>query len=838
MAYINFQNCTKQEYDQTLYSQDAKNKIKIYFNNIELENSDLYCEKLTRIFRILPDDSSKRFSLDNFISQELTLILHDVDEEVIKDDVRISIGTLVNNEYEYVPLGIFNIQDTPTTDKNKITIKLRDNRIKFDFGYNAKPLIDMYGGVATKRQILNDICEKSGIICDIPTFRGENEPVAIYDNSITATTYISYLAEQSGNIAVIDRDGILKFISLTDLYVHRIPLSIVEKYEIGNKFTIERMVFEDGITKFQTSQDESLDTLYLNSANPYISSQEQIQEIFNSISGFEIDSINTGKILGNPSIDAYDIIEIYDDYDEQEPIIARTLANGTFTYNGVCTVQYKTEIGLEERKNNVTINGEATYRRYAKAEYDNVNASINLMAGEITDQNNKLAQMQVTVDEINAKISDIADVTVSAEDTDAQVELENINESEPIQIKIRPIGVNIGYDYPHNDYPQNDYSKIRTLMFTRTYTEEGVTKTQEIPYPLPDDLLYYDEETFDEFYLDYDSETCQITKRCEYGNDGSVIPLANEQIVPYEYPLINLGSGNYTVCLLGYNTAYIMVRLMVSNIYTTQFATKVEMHSAISLTAEEINAEVGRKVGDNEVIAKINLTPETATIQANKINIAGTITAINNNTSTTINGNKITTGSITATQIASNAITADKIQAGAITASKVSSDIITTSNFSAQNINADKITAGSLSMSRIAGGTLNVGANGGYLRVGIGYTHPEVSGLNVTGSGGISMNGHGIGGCASIGVNTIGTYSTGEVYINTATRINGAVYYLGWDGNYHQLAGLYSWYQSGITGQSGFKDSNNNNIYLAFSDGLLVGASRSAWSTSQYPWLA
>ena len=52
-------------------------------------------------------------------------------------------------------------------------------------------------------------------------------------------------------------------------------------------------------------------------------------------------------------------------------------------------------------------------------------------------------------------------------------------------------------------------------------------------------------------------------------------------------------------------------------------------------------------------------------------------------------------------------------------------------------INASNITGGSLSMSRISGGTLNVGANGGYLRVGTGYTHPEVSGLNVTGGFGI-----------------------------------------------------------------------------------------------------
>lgn len=60
-------------------------------------------------------------------------------------------------------------------------------------------------------------------------------------------------------------------------------------------------------------------------------------------------------------------------------------------------------------------------------------------------------------------------------------------------------------------------------------------------------------------------------------------------------------------------------------------------------------------------------------------------------------------------------------------------------NLITSGINANNITGGSLSMSRISGGTLNVGSNGGYLRVGVGYTHPEVSGLNV-GDNGININ--------------------------------------------------------------------------------------------------
>ena len=186
--------------------------------------------------------------------------------------------------------------------------------------------------------------------------------------------------------------------------------------------------------------------------------------------------------------------------------------------------------------------------------------------------------------------------------------------------------------------------------------------------------------------------------------------------------------------------------------------------------------------------------------------------AVNNDTTTTINGNKITTGTITADQIAT----------GAITASKVSSDIITTTNFSAQNINADKITAGSMSMSRISGGTLNVGAGGGYLRVGVGYTHPEVSGLNV-GNYGISMNNSSIGGCYNIGTQYLSASgSDGIVKCNTIFRAE-TLYYKGDDNQYHDVNGLYRWFQGGASDYIDIRDAGGTKLRLHFNYGLYNG---------------
>lgn len=327
---------------------------------------------------------------------------------------------------------------------------------------------------------------------------------------------------------------------------------------------------------------------------------------------------------------------------------------------------------------------------------DKQNQTIKSVVSQTTEQNEKIAKITQSVDELNSKISDIADITTSGESQQALVNLVEVNESEPIAIKVHPIVEDISYLYPSEFlYPSDNlFLKSRTIRFTNT-------KTNEIfDFELPGDLLFYDNEHYDEFVLNYDSKIFQIIKRVGYNIETNKnVLLPKEEIINYKYFQLPLTSGNYTIELLGYSSGYLYVQLMASNIYTTQFATKVELSSSISQTKDEINLEVSKKVGKNEVISSINLTSEAATIQANKVNIGGVINAINNNTSTTINGNKITTGSITA--------------------SKVASDVITTNNFNSQNINADNITSGTIKGRTIKGGSINgTSIKGGSIKIG------------------------------------------------------------------------------------------------------------------------
>ena len=376
---------TDNPYQDVIYSQEDVNKCKLYFNDVELEDTDEYLEKITFIKRVLPENGKKIFTLDNFIAEEVEMIIHDIDTNTIQDKVRIELGTLVNNTYEYVPMGIYNIQDTPTRNDNKITIKLRDNACLFDFNYNAKPLIDSLGGSATKIQILQDICSQANVNCNVNSFIGDSDLIGIYDNTVTARMYVAYIAEQAGCIAKIDRYGNLIFIPLNSLYTHRIPLSICSKYVKGTPFQIERVVYELGTIKFETSNDETLPTLYISSANPYISVQNDIDRIFEIVENFELDSVEIQKeIIGNPAIDGYDLIEIYDDEDIDKPILFKTLANNTLTYNGKFKSKYKTEIGLEERTENVSKNSNETFKKTVKNEIDLVNGTITQTVEEVS----------------------------------------------------------------------------------------------------------------------------------------------------------------------------------------------------------------------------------------------------------------------------------------------------------------------------------------------------------------------------------------------------------------------------------------------------------------------
>ncbi len=460
MAYI-----VSDRYKQVIYSGDARNKLKLLFNNVELEEADRYCERMTVKSRIVPN-GAKIFSLNNFISKEAELILHDIDTSIIQDQVSISIGTLVGNNYEYVPIGIFNIENQPTSDKNKTTIKLRDNSVKFDFNYNAQPLIEENGGSATKLQILQDICTQAGVTCNITSFIGYLDEIGIYDNTVTARKYIADIAEQAGKIATINRSGELIFVNINSLTTWNIPLSIVERYELGKAYRIGKVVYEDGVRKYETAST-TYDTLFLDASNPYVSSQAQVNSILQQVNAFEIDSVKTGKILGNPAIDGYDLINIYNDRVEGNPSIFKTLATNDLTYTGVLINTFDTQIGEDDREQNVSITGEATFKKWARTTIDNVEGSINLQAGQINEANERINETNLRIDKDGALLNVIAN--------NSNIDIDYDSAGNPISGEVREVTTTTGFTFNAEGMTIEDTSSNFKAQHrnTGTYYKEG-----------------------------------------------------------------------------------------------------------------------------------------------------------------------------------------------------------------------------------------------------------------------------------------------------------------------------------------------------------------------------
>lgn len=404
MAYIPSE-CTIEQYNKAIYSEDARHKLYIKVGETILDNPDEFCERL-ELTNYLLDEGSKTFHLDNLVSNTIELILHDYKLENLKEEMEIKLGTYINDTigYVYVPLGLYKIQDNPTTDKNKTTYKLRDRSINFDFNYNGKTLIDNSEHIdengnhyVTKLEILKDICSQANMnYVGDENFIGYNDPIGVYDSTINARIYLSYIFEQAGRIGTIDRNGNLTSILINNnLNKQTLPLDLIETYTIGDKYKISKTIYESGVIKYEDGT-EDYDNLYINGANPYIANQEQLNRIQASINGFEIDSLKISKIIGNPAIDSYDLISITNNEETYT-----TLGQNKLVYNGKLLHSFETNIEYEAKQSNVTKNSPETYRKMAKTEIDNVNAEIRFITAETTTIKEDLTTNYYSVEQTN-----------------------------------------------------------------------------------------------------------------------------------------------------------------------------------------------------------------------------------------------------------------------------------------------------------------------------------------------------------------------------------------------------------------------------------------------------
>ena len=621
---------------------------------------------------------------------------------------------------EALKIGTFIVTEVKDSDTfESVNVTAYDYGLKFANPYTTN--LNYKNGNITMFQVLQEICNN----CDIElenTSLPNGSFIVDSNQFVNGEKYgdvICIIALENGMFATINSNNKLEFIFTNETD------EIIEDYvELDDKrdthpiTSVLVATSEDLETAGAVMKDENLIAQYGEHwlkiydsyfANSTTKCQQLIGAIFNQVKGFGYSSFKS-EYSFLPYLSLGDKIKFKNKEGELvDSIILRYETNyDEMILEAPSIISASVEYELPETP-------EETSKK-ALVKVDQANGKIELIAKATEELNSKTAQLRLDVDKIEGEITEIADITTTSEGIGTITVLKVAKDSEPIYLKVRPTTKNLALLYPaDNLYPSDDlYPLERYLLFKSGNYEQR--------YRLPADLWYYNSTTYDEFILDYDNQRCYVIHRVGVNADGTTYILDSVTEEDFTYPSIPLAEGDYQISLEGHETAYIYARLMAQNIYTDQFVTQVEYKAQVNVTSKEISTLVKEKVGKTEVISSINQSAEAVKVKANKIEIDGVLTAINNNTTTTINGDKITTGSITASQIKSGTITANEIKSGTITADKVSSDVITTNNFSSQNINADRITAGTLNAA-------NINLRGTYLSP----TYSEIGGMSVSG---------------------------------------------------------------------------------------------------------
>lgn len=380
------------KYREVIYSGDAQNTAKLTINGTTIPTSNI--KKIT-ISSPMYDSSQKTFSLGNFISQQVTIEFRNVDNVPIEGQVHLEIGTKIDNEYEYVPIGDFIIESNPEDFYKKCKLTCLDKAVLMKSNVDYSSIVP-----TTVEGLLKWLCTYFNI--EIGTYPNINRDVSInvYDNTLSGKQYISYIAEMMGGNAKIGRDGKLYIIPLKGEPIITINAKKSKSFTKGEIYEISRVVYESAISKFEYGEDTK-NTLYIRQDNMFLTKTEEVEAIYNSVVGTKICSLKTEN-YGDVSLDSWDYIKYT--LGEEEYI---TYNSNTITYQ--MNIASKVEVSIptknQQETTNVVGGNDKEKIRRLETNINQIEGTITILNEEIDGQNKKIAEIEITNEQIQQSVT-------------------------------------------------------------------------------------------------------------------------------------------------------------------------------------------------------------------------------------------------------------------------------------------------------------------------------------------------------------------------------------------------------------------------------------------------
>lgn len=576
---------TTDSYKSKIYN--VNHFLKVYINDVEIESKYILdCRPSSTLF------TNGEIELGSTPSQTVELKLYKSVVPATINKVEIKSGITG----EIVPVGVYNVDKAPTSDDYTVTLSLADNMIKFEFNYDGSKLVNGNNGKVKIIQVLQDMCSKAGVELGTTSFLNMNKEIAVYDNTVSARTYLSYISEQAGGFAFIGRDGKLYIRSLGQ-DMSNISLKLFQNFEWGEKYKITKVRFDDGIRVFEKGNTTG-NTMYINPNNMFIVDQEQVDNIYEQVKDLELYSFKGNSII-DPAIDIGDILVI----DGKQ-----VLYQGSSQYSGRWKASISSEIKSKERQETTVIKkpSQKTINRRIQSSINQIDGKVEQLVEENTETTEKLTKHEQDINGIKNTVLNIQDFTREKEQNN-NLFLDDIAAGEGYVLSFIVYGNSTTFNSKDVTICAGTKPRgVGNLIYLTTesgedlLTEDGqefivgeksyYVKSQKVHLSdvlrnlkINDNTIVYD--TLEVFQ----DGTIQVTRRIGIDSLGNKYILEKEVIekLDEKFVLPSTSGENYFFIeeceALTYKSRYI-----IQNDYSKTFLTKLELGTKIEQNAEHI----------------------------------------------------------------------------------------------------------------------------------------------------------------------------------------------------------------------------------------------------------
>lgn len=596
-------------------------------------------DKTTKITNV--ELHQEQFELTESICSESELTIGSCEAAVLKftvsniflpmKDKMITVKTVIdNNTANPFQIGRYKVySDTPTADRTKRDIVAYDSLydvINADVAEWYNTLLPDKDSVTTMKAFRDSFFGYFGIEQADAQLVNDDMKVekTVEPEELSGATVLNCICEINGCFGHIGRDGRFHYIYLEQeiqgLYPRNNLYPADDLYPREPKSTrISKSLYisaqyEDflvkTIDKLQIRKEEDdIGVIVGSGTNAYViqdnflvygKGSEELTGIANNIYG-KIRGIIyrpfSADCKGNPCIEVGDAVRLPTKYEIIESyVLKRTLK------------------GIQALRDEY----EATGEEYRSTQVNSVHKSIIQLKG-------KTNVLTRTIEETNSKITDVeSGLSSEIKQTATDIRAEVKNTADGLSSSIQQNAESIATEVKRaNEAEGNLSTKI-------TQTAESITSEVSKNYETKENATNTKTELESSIKQTADGLTAELSKQVtetkEYAESAAETAESNakqdtaDKLKDYS----TTTEMNTRINATAEGISAEVTRKLQS------YSTTEQMNSAIRQTADSINTEVSKKVNGDEIISKINQSAENVSIEANKINLNGAVTANQN----------------------------------------------------------------------------------------------------------------------------------------------------------------------------------------------------------------